>query len=313
MEIRQLGSTGLSLSVRGLGTWAFGGAGWAGTWGPQPVEDCAGALATAVDKGVNWIDTAPAYGLGRAEEVLGELVGRTGVDVLIATKCGERIGQGATYRSGDPAGIAADCEASLHRLRRDVIDLYQLHHTPPDVPIEVAWQAMQKLVEDGKVRHIGLCNSTVADLDRCQKIFPVASYQGPYSPLRRAMEDAILPYCRENGIGVLPFGALGLGFLSGRRNRSDLAPDDWRRAERWTAEFERGQRLVSALTAIAPENVYVGNLTAGWLIDQPGVVATPIGARTREQAAKTFGDPDLSAVMPAVSRTVDKHRLVVAD
>ena len=312
METRQLGSTELSFSVRGLGTWAFGGSGWAGTWGPQPVDDCAGALTTAVESGVNWIDTAPAYGLGRAEEVVGELIGRTGVDVLIATKCGERIGDGVTYRSGDPAGIATDCEASLRRLRRDVIDLYQLHHTPPDVPIEEAWQAMRKLVEDGKVRYIGLCNSTVDEVERCHAIFPVASYQGPYSPLRRKMEDAILPYCRDNGIGVLPFGALGHGFLSRRRDRSELAADDWRRAERWTAEFERGQRLVSALTAVAPPQVPVGNLTTRWLIDRSGVVATPIGARTREQAATTFDDPDLSAVMPEVNRTVDEHRLVAA-
>jgi aryl-alcohol dehydrogenase-like predicted oxidoreductase len=308
METRQLSDTDLRLSVKGLGTWAFGGDGWAGSWGPQPPEDCEHALRTAVELGVNWIDTAPAYGLGRSEELVGDLLARLGVDVLVATKCGERIGAEGTYRSGDPAGIRADCESSLRRLRRDVIDLYQLHHPPPDVPIEESWQAMRELVDEGKVRYIGLCNAPLALVHACHVISPVASYQGPYSPLRRKLEDEIVPYCVREGIGLLPFGALGHGFLSRRRQRSEFAVDDWRNAERWLPEFTRGQRLVDALAQATGEGVPVGALTSQWLIDRKGVVATPIGARTPAQAMETFGGPDVGHLMATVDDMVEQHR-----
>jgi aryl-alcohol dehydrogenase-like predicted oxidoreductase len=291
VQTRQLSTTGLFLSVKGLGTWPFGGDGWAGSWGPQPAQDCADALRVAVEHGVNWVDTAPAYG-----------------GVLVATKCGERIGPDGTYRSGDPHGVREDCDASLKRLRREVIDLYQLHHAPPDVPIEETWQAMHELVTAGKVRHIGLCNVTVEQLRRCHAIAPVASYQGPYSPLRRRMEDEILPYCRAEGIGVLPFGALGHGFLARTRDRSQFADGDWRTAPRWAEEFGRGQDLVADLRAATGDAVPVGTLSAHWLVGRAGVVATPIGARSGEQARETFGGPDVEHLAAAVAEVVERHR-----
>jgi aryl-alcohol dehydrogenase-like predicted oxidoreductase len=269
-------------------------------------------LRTAIGLGVNWLDTAPAYGLGRAEELVGDIVANLDADVLVATKCGERIGPDGTFKSGRPAGIKADCESSLRRLRRDVIDLYQLHHPPPDVPIEDSWLAMNDLVKEGKVRYIGLCNSSVDQLRRCQDIAPVSSYQGPYSPLRRAVEDEILPYCVRERIGVLPFGALGHGFLSRRRSRSDFAAGDWRTAERWSPEFERGQRLIGALEELASPRTTPGALTMQWLIDRPGVVATPIGVRNGPQAAETFGATDVTDLMASVAAVVDRHRILRA-
>lgn len=283
----------------GVGTWALGGNGWAGSWGPQDRTESIATVRAAVDLGVNWVDTAPAYGLGRAESIIGEAIGDR--DVLVATKCGERIDGDHTYRSGAADGIVADCDTSLRRLRRDVIDLYQLHHKPPDVPIEEAWQAMADLVTAGKVRHIGLCNVGVPELAACEAIRHVDSLQGPYSLLRRHLEPEVLPFCQRMGIGVLPFGAHGHGFLSPGFAVDRLAPDDWRRAPRWHDEIARGARLSSDLTDVAARHgATVGQLTTAWLVDHPAVTATPVGTRTVAQAGENFGGPEIAAARAVV-------------
>ncbi|HEY3607476.1 MAG TPA: aldo/keto reductase [Pseudonocardiaceae bacterium] len=299
MRTRKLGRHGPELTVLGIGTWAMGGHGWAGSWGPQDFTESVATIRIAIDLGANWIDTAPAYGLGRAEEIVGTaLAGRD--DVLVATKCGERINGDRTYRSGRAAGIVADCESSLRRLRRDVIDLYQLHHPPPDVPVEEAWQAMVGLVTAGKVRHVGLCNTGLDELTRCLSIRHVDSYQGPYSLLRRKPEAEILPFCQDAGIGVLPFGALGHGFLSGRFDVYRLAPDDWRHAERWRDEIARGAEMTRRLDGVARRlGTTVGRLATAWLVDHPAVTATPVGTRSVAQARENFGNP-----LPADARAL---------
>src|SRR6266567_3519790 len=293
MRTRKLGRFGPELTVLGFGTWALGGDGWAGSWGPQDRAESIAALHAAVELGVNWIDTAPAYGLGRAESIVGEALG--GTDVFVATKCGERIDGDRTYRSGKPDGIVADCESSLRRLGRDVIDLYQLHHPPPDVPVEEAWQAMADLVTAGKVRYLGLCNGGLEQLTKCQAIHQVDSFQGSYSLLRRGLEAEVLPFCQEYGIGVLPFGALGHGFLSGRFDTNRLAPDDWRRADRWHDEIGRGTALTARLDPVARRlGATVGQLCTAWLIDHPAVTATPVGTRSVAQARENFGGPEIA-------------------
>lgn len=301
MRKRRLGRGGPELTVLGVGTWAFGGEGWAGSWGPQSRAESIATLRAALDLGVNWIDTAPAYGLGRAEAIVGEALAGTVHDVLVATKCGERIGAEGTYKSGRAAGITADCEASLRRLRREVIDLYQLHHPPPDVPIEEAWAAMAGLVSAGKVRYLGLCNCGLDELNRCLRIRHVDSYQGPYSPLRRKLELEVLPFCLDAGIGVLTFGSVGHGFLSGSFSRDRLAADDWRGNQRWDDEIARGADLAAQLRPVAKRlGATVGQLATAWVLDHPAVTATPVGTRSVRQALENFAPPPIA----------DAHRLI---
>lgn len=302
MQTRRLGRHGPEFTVLGLGTWAFGGDGWAGSSGPQRRAESIATVRAAIDLGVNWIDTAPAYGLGRAESIIGEALTGVASDVFVATKCGERIGADGTYKSGRAAGITADCESSLRRLRRDVIDLYQLHHVPRDVPIEEAWGTMAELVSAGKVRYVGLCNCGLDELKQCMGIRHVDSYQGPYSLLRRKLEPEVLPYCLDAGIGVLPFGALGHGFLSGGFNRDRLAADDWRRKARWDDEIARGADLVDQLGGLAERlGVTVGQLNTAWLVDHPAVTASPIGTRSIRQARENFGRPPVEGARALIA------------
>jgi aryl-alcohol dehydrogenase-like predicted oxidoreductase len=164
---------------------------------------------------------------------------------------------------------------------------------------------MAKLVSAGKVRHVGLCNVGTAELTRCMEIRPVDSFQGPYSPLRRRLEPEVLPFCREARIGVLPFGALGHGFLSGDFHRDRLASDDWRRKERWDDEIARGRALVERLRGLADRlGATVGQLTTAWVVDHPAVTATPIGTRSVQQARENFGGPTITGARQLIAEAV---------
>ena len=215
MQTRKLGYTDLELTTVGFGAWALGGP-WLYGWGPQDDDESIATLLRSMDEGVNWIDTAAIYGHGRSETVVGRALKQMSPKPLIATKCGlcwdeqhERIPRLKAQ------SIRAECHDSLRRLDIDTIDLYQLHWCQPDEDIEEGWAEMARLVEEGKVRHIGVSNFNVSQLKRVQKIHPVASLQPPYSMLHREVEDELLAFCADNEIGVIVYSPMQRGLLTG--------------------------------------------------------------------------------------------------
>lgn len=290
MQTRQLGKDGPRLTVIGLGTWAIGGP-WSWGWGPQQDSDSIDAIAVSLDSGVNWIDTAPVYGLGHAEEVVARaLKHRSRETVFIATKCGliwddrKRV-----RRSLRPESIRKEVEASLRRLQTDYIDLYQHHWPDPDVPVEDSWGEMVRLREEGKVRYIGVCNYDVPLLERCMKIERVQSLQPPYSLVRRDIEKDILPFCKEHEIGVVAYSPLQTGLLTGKMDISRLAPDDWRRRDEYFKEprFSKVQNLVEKLKPLAAKKgISLAHLAIAWVLKHPAVTSAIVGARNAWQAAE---------------------------
>ncbi len=216
LPTRPLGTSGLEITTVGFGAWAIGGGGWAFGWGPQDDADSLAAMRRALEQGVNWIDTAAVYGLGHSEEVVGRLLRElpAGERPLVFTKCGlvwdERDPMKEAQRVLRPDSIRKECDASLRRLGVERIDLYQFHW--PDetgTPVEDSWQAMARLVEQGKVRAAGVSNFAVPLLQRCEAIRHVDSLQPPFSPIRRDAAERELPWCAEHDTGVKVDGWIG--------------------------------------------------------------------------------------------------------
>ena len=289
MQRRPLGPGGPELSVVGLGTAAIGGATNGGpSWGFQ--DDAISIrtiLAALDDHGYNWIDTAPLYGFGHSEEVVGRAVAGRRDSVFIATKCTRAWdADGNVTGQGDAASIRAECEASLRRLGTDRIDLYQVHGPVPEVPVAETWGELCRLQDDGLVVHIGVSNYNTEQLAECAAIRAPRSLQPGYSMLGREIEDAILPYCRENGIGVVGYAPLMEGLLTDNFDLERLPADDFRRGG-FMAMFVPGARdLVARVRPVAAEvGCTVAQLMIGWAVGNPDLTATIVGARTPEQAA----------------------------
>src|SRR5919201_4196482 len=215
METRPLRGTDMEITPVGIGTAPIGsGRDWPAWWGPQDENDSLRAIHTALDIGVNWIDTAPFYGWGRAEDIVGRALNGRRDGVYVFTKCGtvpdEERGDRMDLR---PQTIRADVEASLRRLRTDRLDLVQLHDVDRSVPVEESWSEVQRLIAEGKVRHGGISNHPAADVDRALAVGPVAALQYQYSLLHREPEQEILPLARMRDIGVLTWSPLAAGFL----------------------------------------------------------------------------------------------------
>ncbi|WP_221032642.1 aldo/keto reductase [Actomonas aquatica] len=292
MERRKLGESDLQISRLGCGTWAIGGGGWQYAWGAQDDGDSVGMLHAAWDRGINWIDTAPAYGTGHSEEVVGQAVRSwSGERPLLFTKCGltwnERRELG---RDLSPARLRVECEASLRRLRVDCIDLYQIHWPTEDpTEAEAAWGELARLREAGKIRWAGVSNFEVPLLERLQRIMPVVSLQPPYSLVRRGIEAEILPYCALHNIGTLVYSPLESGLLTGAMTRERLMRmpwDDWRRTHPFFQEpaFSRHLELVDRLrSAGASRGLSPASLAVAWVLRQPAVTAAIIGARHPDQ------------------------------
>jgi aryl-alcohol dehydrogenase-like predicted oxidoreductase len=231
MERRALGGSDLRISPVGVGTAPIGSAPgrWWVNWGTQDERDSLAAIDAALDGGVNWIDTAPFYGWGRAEEVVGKaLHGRD--DVLVFTKCGTlRREDGDDYMDLRPGTIRADLDASLRRLCRDRVDLLQPHDPDPNVPIEETWGAIHELIAEGKVRHGGLSNHPPELVERALAVGPVASLQFEYSALQRREEERLLPFALGHGLGVIVWAPLASGFLTDGFDLDTLEQDDFRR------------------------------------------------------------------------------------
>ncbi|MDZ7315046.1 MAG: aldo/keto reductase [candidate division KSB1 bacterium] len=282
MKTRKLGSNGPEFTVIGLGSWAIGGS-WKYGWGPSDDAESIRTIHRALDLGINWIDTAAVYGLGHSEEIVGKALEGVRKDVYIATKCGlVWDDQGRVRNDISPASIRREAEASLKRLKTDYIDLYQIHWPHANQSEAEAWHEMTKLQKEGKVRWIGVSNFDVPLLRKCEAIHHVDSLQPPYNLIRREVEKEILPYCLKTGIGVVAYSPMMSGLLSGRFDRTQLAPDDWRQKEPLFREplLSRYLQKVEKMRQKAADyNATVGNLAVAWVLRHPAVTSAIVGAR----------------------------------
>jgi aryl-alcohol dehydrogenase-like predicted oxidoreductase len=304
MKTRKLGWTDLNLTTIGLGTWAIGGGDWTWGWGPQDDEESVAAIILASEKGINWIDTAPAYGLGHSEEIVGKALKKLPRRSIVATKCGiEWDNNRKSTHELKGESIRREVEASLKRLGVDVIDLYQIHWPEPDSELEPAWQQIANMVKEGKVRYAGVCNCSIEQMKRIQPIHPVASLQPPYSMIERGAEDSgLLDYCREHNIGVVAYSPMQKGLLTGKFNKQrvqELPAEDHRRNDpnfqepRLTANLD----LVKKLTILAKMHGKTpAQIAIAWVLRRPELTAAIVGARRPSQVEETVlaGDLELS-------------------
>jgi len=320
MQVRKLGSQGPEISVVGVGTWAIGGP-WRFGWGPQDDDESIAALHRAFDSGINWVDTAAVYGLGHAEEIVGQVLREVGEEILVATKCG-RVWQGRPEGEIDndlrPESIRRELEQSLRRLGTDHVDLYQFHW--PDhatgTAVEDSWATMAALVDEGKVRFAGVSNFDVGLLERCEPLRHVDSLQPPFSLINRGAARELLPWCERNGTGVIAYSPLQSGLLSGSFEAGrldDLPADDWRRRSPNFAEPRLSANLALAerLRPVAERHhVPVAAVAVAWVLAQPGVTAAIVGARRPSQVegwaaagTLTLSPADLEELGRAVAET----------
>lgn len=289
MEQRKLGKNGPAITTVGFGAWAAGGP-WLNGWGPQDDNESIAAIRRSVELGMNWIDTAAIYGLGHSEEVVGQaLEGLRREEVYIFTKCG-RVpdAQGVPHSDLTPQGIRRELEASLRRLKVETVDLYQFHWADNETgtPIEESWAVMAALQDEGKVRWAGVSNFDVPLLRACEAIRHVDSLQPPYSLLRREIEAEILPWCLENGTGVIVYSPMQSGLLSGSFDLVRVAEDDVRRRNAFFQEPQLSKNLafVDRLRPIAERHgKTVGQLAVAWTLMHPVVTAAIVGARRPSQ------------------------------
>ncbi len=299
MQKKQLGNSDMQITPLGVGAWAIGGGGWAFGWGSQDDKDSIDAIHAAIEKGINWIDTAAVYGLGHSEEVVARALEGMTEKPYIFTKC-ERIWNEKREigKSLKADSIEREVEASLRRLKVDVIDLYQIHWPEPDEDIEEGWTTMAKLKEQGKVRYIGVSNFNVAQLKRAAEIAPITSLQPPYSMLSPEIEQEILPYCGENNIGVIVYSPMKSGLLTGKMTReriSSMPDDDFRKR---TPQFQepklsRNLELVERMRAIGDKHGRTpGEVAIAWTLRRPEVTAAIVGMRAPGQVDGVLGAAD---------------------
>lgn len=322
LPTHRLGTSDLEITRVGLGAWAIGGGGWLYGWGPQDDDESLRAMRHALERGVNWIDTAAQYGLGHSEELVGRLLRElpAAEHPLVFTKCG-MVWDAANpmvdaRRDSGPASIQWQAEHSLRRLGVERIDLFQIHWPDPATPMEDSWTAMVRLVEQGKVRAIGVSNYDVSMLERCEAIRHVDSLQPPLSLLRREAGADEIAWCAEHGTGVIVYSPMQSGLLTdgfSRERVSALAADDFRRRSPRFQEPALGRSLAlrDALVPIARKHgVTVGALAVAWTLLWPGVTGAIVGARSAGQvdgwvtaATLRLDDEDRATIAAAVVAT----------
>lgn len=310
MEYRKIGNSDLEVSVVTFGAWAAGG--W--MWGGTERSDAVKAIRESYDLGVTSIDTAPVYGQGTSEEIVGEAIKGIARDkVQILTKYGLRWdttkGQ-FFFSSFDNSGksinlhryagkesIIRECEESLRRLGTDYIDLYQIHWADPTTPIQETMEAVAKLIQDGKVRYAGVCNYNVEQLAEARKYVNLVSNQVPYSMVKRDIEEDVVPYVLENGLSVLAYSPLERGLLTGKMKPGYKFGEGDHRAGVPYFRDENIKRTNDFLEKIKPladeKNVSLGQLVIRWTVEQPGITIALVGARNAEQAIQNAKAMDL--------------------
>jgi len=305
MEFRRLGKSDLKVPVVSFGAWAIGG--W--LWGGTDDEDAIRAINKGIDVGVTCIDTAPVYGMGHSERVVGRAIKDRRDEVMVATKCGLRwdLEEGTryfptrtpegksvvVYRNLRPDSIRYECDQSLQRLGVDVIDLYQCHWTDPSSDLDDTMDTLLDLQGQGKIKAIGVSNFSVDDMKQCMKKGAIASDQPKYNPLQRDIEADVLPFCADNDIGVLAYSPLAQGFMTGKVTMDrEFEGDDLRKAHPW-ASPENRKRLLDMLEKIKPiaegHNATLAQVTVNWVVSQRGITSALVGARNERQVVENAG------------------------
>jgi aryl-alcohol dehydrogenase-like predicted oxidoreductase len=323
LPTRQLGRTDMHITRVGFGAWAIGGADWAVGWGAQDDRDSIAAIRHAIDRGINWIDTAAVYGLGHSEEIVRKALAEmpSSQRPYVFTKCGlvwdEANRQAMPQQVGAPESIRREIEASLKRLGVERIDLYQMHWPAKDgTKLETYWQTLLDLKREGKVRAVGLSNHDAAQLEICEQLGHVDTLQPPFSAIRREVAAAELPWCDKHGTGVIVYSPMQSGLLSGRfsvERAQALPKDDWRsrNAEYTGDKLPRNPALAEAMKPIAERlNTSVASVAVAWTLAWPGVTGAIVGARTPAQvdgwldAGKIeLGHKEMAEIDAAIRRT----------
>jgi aryl-alcohol dehydrogenase-like predicted oxidoreductase len=302
---RRLGNDGPEITTVGFGAWAAGGP-WQFGWGPQDDEASVAAIRTAVEGGINWVDTAAVYGLGHSEEVVARALEPfvVGDQVLVFTKCGRNWygseGESIEYDLR-PDSIRFECEQSLKRLGLERIDLYQFHWPDPvtGTQVEDSWGAMGELIDEGKVRWGGVSNFDVELLERCEAVRHVQSLQPPLNLVKRSAASDVIPWCVEHGTGVIVYSPMASGLLTGRFDHArleSLEEGDWRRQSGAFQEpqFSRTMALVERLEPIAERlDTNLASLAIAWTLSIEGVTAAIVGGRSPEQVEAWLGAGDV--------------------
>jgi aryl-alcohol dehydrogenase-like predicted oxidoreductase len=300
MQMRRLGNSDLNITAIGFGAWAIGGGGWAFAWGAQDDADSVATIREAIDLGINWIDTAAVYGLGHSEEVVAQALEGVVKRPYVFTKCARvwdeqrQIGKRLKGWS-----IRAECEASLKRLKVDVIDLYQIHWPEPPEDIDEGWQTMVRLKEEGKVRWIGVSNFSAEQMVQVSKFGPITSLQPPYSMIRPEVEAGILPYCLAHNVGVIAYSPMASGLLTGAMTRERIAAlpaDDWRKEKNRHYQeplLTRNLALVELLKQIGGRHGRTpGAVAIAWVLRHRAVTGAIVGARKPGQLKELVGAAD---------------------
>lgn len=312
--MKMLGHSDLHITPIGFGSWAAGGS-WQYGWGQQDDAASVGAIHQALELGVNWIDTAPAYGLGHSEEIVAKaLADWSGEKPYIFTKCGivwdkdRKVDYSLKAES-----VRRECEASLSRLKVDAIDLYQAHWPMDDINESLeGWAEMAKLKKEGKVRWIGVSNFSVEELRQAGEIAPVTSLQPPLSLVKPAAVDELLPYCRENSVGVIVYSPMASGLLTGKMSRErieSLPQDDWRKKdpEFKDAKLEKNLELAERVKQIAEKHKATpGAVAIAWTLANEGVTAAIVGARNASQVQETIGGAELKLTSEDIAMLLGK-------
>jgi aryl-alcohol dehydrogenase-like predicted oxidoreductase len=310
MRRRLLGDTGLEISVVGFGAWALGGGGWNWGWGPQDDAHSVAAIERAIELGVNWVDTAPSYGGGRSEEVVGRALRGMSEKPYVFTKCGQEVRNGVGVNELKAETIERQCEESLRRLGVEAIDLYQIHWPDPDADIEEGWAACVALLSAGKIRHIGVSNFSVPQLERIEALAHVETLQPPYSLIRREAEEELLPYCRRENLGVIAYSPMGSGLLTGAFSAervASLPSDDFRSRAPQFQEPELSKNLAAAerLRQIGERHdASPGAVAVAWVLRDPVVSGAIVGFRRPTQVdaiVPAAGELELSAEQIALA------------
>src|SRR6516165_10328748 len=321
MNLRKLGQSDLNLTPIGIGAWAIGGGRWEFGWGPQDDEQSIAAIRAGLDLGINWIDTAAAYGLGHSEKIVGRAVRGLRYRPYIFTKCSLVWDDAGTISHNlQAASIQRECEASLKRLGIDAIDLYQIHWPAwKDAPesaspgsIEEAVGALARLKHQGKIRHIGVSNFNAPQMQRAQKVAPITSLQPPYSLVATEVETAILPYALSQRIGVIVYSPMGSGLLSGAMTRERIAAmpeDDWRKRDRNFQEplLSRNLRLVETLRSAGQRHkASPGEVAIAWTLKNPAVTTAIVGVCNAQQPKGNVGSANLELTSDEIAEIEDR-------
>jgi aryl-alcohol dehydrogenase-like predicted oxidoreductase len=302
MKMQLLGNSDIRITRFGFGAWAAGGGGWQFGWSTQDDKDSIAAIHSALELGINWIDTAAVYGLGHSEEIVAKALREwPGTKPHIFTKCGmvwdDRREVGYSLKADS---ARRECDNSLRRLNAEVIDLYQIHWPADDLPeTQEGWATLAALQKEGKVRWIGASNFSRAELQAVQPIAPVTSLQPPYSLIRRDVEKDVLAFCREQRIGVIVYSPMGSGLLTGAmtaERAANLPADDWRskNPEFQEPKLSQNLKLARRVSELAQRRgVSPGALAASWTLSNPAVTGAIIGARSARQVQEVFPYADL--------------------